>query len=154
MTIDRRSFLFGAAALPLRAVRPFGVWLPRGDDRVLVVLELEGGNDGLNTVIPLDDERYARARPRLSAVRQGAHVLADGTALHPALVELARHVAAGSGAVVHGVGYPHPDRSHFRSRDIWHTANPEHQRVETATTGWLGRAADLLQQRGDAGSGV
>ena len=97
MTIDRRSFLFGAAALPLRAVRPFGVWLPRGDDRVLVVLELEGGNDGLNTVIPLDDERYARARPRLSAVRQGAHVLADGLRAPLAGVDGRQHIHANGG---------------------------------------------------------
>lgn len=152
MTIDRRSFLLGAAAAPLCARlhaggRPLLRWLPRGDARVLVVLELAGGNDGLNTVIPVDDELYARYRPKLGAVRSGAHALGDGTALHPALGRLHRRVLDGAGAVVHGVGYGKPDRSHFRSRDIWHTADPDHVKVDTDTTGWLGRAADLLAER-------
>lgn len=152
MSLDRRSFLFGAAAMPwCLGSAPWSHWLPRGDERILLVLELAGGNDGLNTVIPVDDERYQRARPTLGSVRRGAHRLDDGTALHPALVALHRRIVAGSGAVVHGVGYPDPDRSHFKSRDIWHTADPAHQRVQTDTTGWLGRAADLLAR---AGAGV
>jgi uncharacterized protein (DUF1501 family) len=149
--LDRRSFLRGALCVPFAGALPLGaaarselLWLPRGDARTLVVIELQGGNDGLNTVIPVDDERYARARPTLQAVRKGAHRLADGTALHPALGRLHAHVAAGRATVVHGVGHAQPDRSHFRSRDIWHTADPAHQRVTAATTGWLGRTADLL----------
>ena len=128
-----------------------GAWLPRGDDRVLLVLELQGGNDGLNTVIPVDDARYAKARPKLQAVQKGAHRLADGTALHPSLSRLHQQITAGKWAVLHGVGYPKPDRSHFRSRDIWHVADPAHRQVQTGTTGWLGRAADLLAR---AGAGV
>lgn len=145
MPIDRRSFLQIAGAVPLGfGLRGSGSLVPGGDDRVLLVVELVGGNDGLNTVIPVDDERYAKLRPKLAVVRKGAHALGDGTALHPALHRLAGHVAAGRGAVVHGVGYPRPDRSHFRSRDIWHTADPSHTRVQTGTTGWLGRSADQL----------
>ncbi len=143
--LDRRSFLRTAGALPLVwSTRGLGAWVPRGDDRVLLVLELMGGNDGLNTVVPVDDARYATLRPKLQAVRSGSHRLSDGTALHPALVRLHAHIEAGRGAVVHGVGYEHPDRSHFRSREIWHVADPRHVRVQTNTTGWLGRAADQL----------
>lgn len=142
---DRRSFLRAAAALPF-VPAPFsrGLWLPRADDRVLLVVELVGGNDGLNTVIPCDDPRYAALRPKLQVARHGARALGDGTSLHAALTNVHRHVTAGTGAVVHGVGYPHPDRSHFRSRDIWHTADPQHVRVQSDTTGWLGRVADAL----------
>lgn len=149
--LDRRSFLRAAAALPWLGPAAAAAWLPRGDDRLLLVLELQGGNDGLNTVIPVDDPRYARARPNLQAVRRGARPLGDGTSLHAALPNLHRRLTSGGGAVVHSVGCASPDRSHFRSRDIWHTADPTHQRVESATTGWLGRAADLLAQ---AGAGV
>jgi uncharacterized protein (DUF1501 family) len=143
-TCDRRSFLQFCSALPFLGGRSLGAWVPAGDDRVLLVLELVGGNDGLNTVIPVDDAAYAASRPKLQVVRQGAHALGDGTALHPALRRLHRRVLDGHGAVLHGVGYAGPDRSHFRSRDIWHAADPSLQRVEAQTTGWLGRAADLL----------
>jgi uncharacterized protein (DUF1501 family) len=148
--LDRRTFLRGAAlaAWPLALPRDAALWLPRGDDRLLLVLELEGGNDGLNTVIPLDDERYARARPKLAAVRHGAHALGSGFGLHPGLAGLHARLAAGTAAIVHGVGYQPPDRSHFRSRDIWHTGDPAHVRVDRGTTGWLGRAADLLAAGG------
>lgn len=152
MTFDRRSFLFGAAATPLvLGSSPLSRWLPGGDDRVLLVLELAGGNDGLNTVIPVDDDAYRRARPQLGSVRDGAHRLVDGTALHPSLRALHRRVMDGAAAVVHGVGYPNPDRSHFKSRDIWYTADPKHDKVQPDTTGWLGRAADLLA---DSAGGV
>jgi uncharacterized protein (DUF1501 family) len=140
---DRRAFLQFCAAMPFVG-RGFGAWVPGGDDRVLLVLELVGGNDGLNTVIPIDDARYTELRPRLQVVRAGAHALGDGTALHPALARLHRRITAGGGAVLHGVGYPQPDRSHFRSRDVWHSGEPTLTRVAADTTGWLGRAADLL----------
>ncbi len=145
MTLDRRSFLQFAGAVPLWwGLRGGGALAPLGDDRTLLVLELAGGNDGLNTVIPVDDERYARLRPKLSVVRSGAHRLVDGTALHGALAKVHGLVTGGRATVLHGVGYPRPDRSHFRSRDIWHVADPAHVRVTAATTGWLGRAADTI----------
>ena len=144
-SIDRRSFLSGLGAVPLLwGTRSLGAWVPRGNDRTLIVLELAGGNDGLNTVIPTGDAAYTRLRPKLSAVQKGAFALADGTSLHPALAQLHAAVTAGRATVVHGVGYPNPDRSHFRSRDIWHVADPTHVRVAAGTTGWLGRAADEL----------
>ncbi len=142
--IDRRSFLQFCSALPFVHGPSLGGWIPGGDDRVLLVLELVGGNDGLNTVIPVDDADYARLRPKLQVVRGGAHPLGDGTSLHAALLRLHRRIVDGRGTVLHGVGYPHPDRSHFRSRDVWHSGDPSLVRVEAKTTGWLGRAADLL----------
>lgn len=143
--LDRRSFLCAAGAAPwLLGARGPSPFLRARGERVLLVLELVGGNDGLNTVIPIDDPRYPALRPKLQVVRKGAHALGDGTAFHPALARLHRRVQGGQGAVLHGVGYPAPDRSHFRSRDIWHVADPTHVRVQADTTGWLGRAADLL----------
>jgi uncharacterized protein (DUF1501 family) len=147
----RRDFLKAAASVPFASLLPAGrdcLWLPRGDDRVLLVLELQGGNDGLNTVVPLHDDAYAHARPRLSSVRQGALTLDAGFGLHGDLAGLHALCKKELAAVVHGVGYAEPDRSHFRSRDIWHTADPSHQRVAAGTTGWLGRAADLLAAAG------
>ena len=147
----RRDFLKAAASVPFATLLPPGrdcLWLPRGDDRVLLVLELQGGNDGLNTVVPLHDDAYAHARPRLSSVRQGALPLDAGFGLHGDLEGLHALCKKELAAVVHGVGYAEPDRSHFRSRDIWHTADPSHQRVAAGTTGWLGRAADLLAAAG------
>jgi uncharacterized protein (DUF1501 family) len=146
--LDRRSFLCAACAPLLLPRGPLLRWLPRGDDRILVVLELEGGNDGLNTLIPLDDAHYSKARPRLSAVRTGALPVADGFGLHGELAGLHRLVQQGHGCAVHAVGYPEPDRSHFRSRDIWHAADPALVKVAAGTTGWLGRAADWLAARG------
>lgn len=145
---DRRTFLRGTMLLPFAAQLRAGAWLPRGDARTLVVLELEGGNDGLNTVIPLDDAAFARLRPRLSAVRQGALPVGGGRGLHASLGGMAKAVAAGELAIVQSVGYPSPDRSHFKSRDIWHAADPKLAQVRADTTGWLGRAADWLAAQG------
>lgn len=148
--LSRRHFLQAAAVAPFANLLPQHSsmhWLPRGQDRCLLVLELLGGNDGLNTVIPLDDALYAAARPRLSVVRRAAHPIAAGFGLHESLAWLAGRMAVDA-AVVHGVGYAQPDRSHFRSRDIWHSGDPALLRVAADTTGWLGRAADLLAAQG------
>lgn len=150
MTITRRTFLGAAAAAPFTARGPFSTWLPDGDPRCLLVLELQGGNDGLNFLIPTEDPAYLRARPDLGVVRRQALAIGEGYALHPSCPELQALVRGGDCALVHGVGYPRPDRSHFRSRDIWYTADPEFERRTAATTGWLGRAADWLAARGAA----
>ena len=147
--LDRRSFLRAFCTVPAAwSLAPFAHWCPRGDDRSLVVIELQGGNDGLATVIPTDAKQYAKLRPTLGSVRSGARALGDGTALHAALVHWHRYVIEGRATVVHGVGYAPPDRSHFRSRDIWQVADPGLQRVGAATTGWLGRAADRMAGEG------
>ena len=151
-SLTRREVLSLGAMLPLASLAPHGLraWVPDGPVRCLVVLELEGGNDGLNTVVPTEDPVYARLRPRLGAVRKGSLPVADGFALHGALKSLHRLHGEQRAALVHSVGYPDPDRSHFRSRDIWHAADPRLQRVGASTTGWLGRAADQLAAGGSS----
>jgi uncharacterized protein (DUF1501 family) len=112
------------------------------DDRILVVVQLGGGNDGLNTLVPHGQSEYYRARPQL-AIRAD-NVLkfkadADGLGLHPSLRPLMELYDDGLLAVVQGVGYPNPNRSHFKSMDIWHTASPE---TGGQGTGWIGRYFD------------
>ena len=113
---------------------------PGGRDTVLVVVQLTGGNDGLNTVIPRRDPLYLKHRPKIGIKPADALKLTDDFALHPAMTGLAGLYADGKVAVVHGVGYPNPDQSHFRSMDIWHAAST----AATLTEGWLGRG---LKQR-------
>jgi uncharacterized protein (DUF1501 family) len=106
--------------------------------RTLVLVTLYGGNDGLNTVIPYADPAYARARPALAYDAGQVLRLDDEFALNPAMTGLHRLYQAGRLAIVCGVGYPKPDRSHFRSMDIWQTGRPDHPE----NTGWLGRWLD------------
>jgi uncharacterized protein (DUF1501 family) len=155
MTITRRQFLSqgaGGAALVTMGSNLAPTLLHRASaaiagaehqDRVLLVIELTGGNDGLNTVIPQDDPAYHRARPELG-IREGIHRLNDQFALHPTLGEVAELFNEGQAAIVHGVGYPNPNRSHFRSMEIWHTASPE---TATAEHGWLGKVLDSAATR-------
>jgi len=111
----------------------------RSGEHVLVLIQLAGGNDGLNTVVPFSESAYYRARPAL-AIGEGAVLkLNDQFGLHPNLSGLQKLWEAGRLGIVQGVGYPHPDRSHFRSMDIWHTANPD---VTQPQTGWVGRILD------------
>ena len=128
------------ALLAARAPRP---------DRILVVLQLTGGNDGLNTLIPIEQDAWFRSRPVLSQVGQGAHRISDEFALHPSLGRLARRFEQGSVSAVHSVGYAFPDRSHFYSMGVWHTGRVPSElgaaRPDTDdAVGWLGRAAELL----------
>ncbi len=109
--------------------------------RALVVLQLTGGNDGLNTVIPFGADPYRRGRPTLAVPASSVLRLDDEFGLHPALAALKELYDDGLVAIVHGAGYPKPDRSHFRSMEIWHTARPEAgEGIER--TGWLGRYLD------------
>ena len=112
--------------------------VPPGN-KVLVVLQLSGGNDGLNTVIPVRNDIYYKERPKLGITRDKALSLNDETGLNPALVALKDLYDEGSMAILNQVGYPNPDRSHFRSMDIWHSAS---QSNEYVYTGWLGRYLD------------
>src|SRR5262245_32051034 len=84
-----------------------------GKDNVLVVLELTGGNDGLNTVIPYGDDLYHKARPTLRFTKDQVVKVKDDIGLHPALTQLGKLLEDGKLAIVQGVGYPNPDRSHF-----------------------------------------
>lgn len=109
------------------------------DQRILVVVQLGGGNDGLNTVVPFTDDAYYRARPTLAVPQKDVLRLNDSLGLHPALVRLKALYDQGAVAIVQGVGYPNPSRSHFRSMEIWHTADPEGRVVRY---GWIGRYFD------------
>lgn len=112
----------------------------RRDDsaRILVVVQLAGGNDGLNTVIPVGMDPYYQYRRRLAIQAKDALALQNGFALHPAATGLKALYDEGQMAIVHGVGYPNPNRSHFMSMDVWHTADPNLR----AHSGWLGRYFD------------
>jgi uncharacterized protein (DUF1501 family) len=109
------------------------------DGRILVVLQMAGGNDGLNTVIPYANDHYRGARPQLGIATKEVHPLTDGVGLHPSLTGLKALFDAGQLSVVQGVGYPNPNRSHFRSTEIWQTASDAD---EVERQGWIGRYFD------------
>ena len=145
MLSNRRKFLqlgslaTGSSMLPkfLKAFESRAGGL--GGDKVLVVLQLSGGNDGLNTVIPIRNDIYFRERPGISISRDQALSLQSEAGLHPALTHLKTLYDEGNLAILQNVGYPNPDRSHFRSMDIWQTASNSH---EYLNSGWLGRYLD------------
>ena len=116
------------------------VQAPTGKDgKVLVVVQLSGGNDGLNTVSPYADDVYRRARGNLAHAADRVHKLNNYLGLAPNLPYFKELYDQGRMSVINGVGYPNPNRSHFRSMDIWHSAYPE---KEVVTSGWLGRFFD------------
>jgi len=115
-----------------------GQMVPPGN-KVLVVLQLSGGNDGLNTVIPIRNDLYYKARPRLGIEKNSALMLNDEVGLHPALSGFKSLYDDGSLGIMNNVGYPNPDRSHFRSMDIWQSGSRSEEYVYT---GWLGRYLD------------
>ena len=111
-----------------------------GDGRVLVVVQLDGGNDGINTVVPHGDAEYADIAARCGSPADKVLKLTDQVGLHPAMRRAAEMVEDGRLAIIQGVGYPNPDRSHFRGMAIWQTAQPDQPGPEAH--GWLGRALD------------
>ncbi len=113
---------------------------PTGKDgKILVVVQLSGGNDGLSTVVPHGDDTYYRVRPWIGHDPKTVLKINDYIGLHPNLGPLKELFDNGRLAVLQGVGYPNPNRSHFRSMDIWHSAQPDR---EVAQNGWLGRYFD------------
>lgn len=119
--------------------------LERPRRRVLVVLQIAGGNDGLNTVIPYADGAYYDARPDLAIAPEDTLTLDDRTALHPSLSGVRTLYDRGDAAIVLGAGYPNPNRSHFSSMDVWHTAS-----TDGSDTGWLGRLLDATRREQDS----
>lgn len=153
--MNRRHLLklAGAATLiagvpaPLRALAQQAAPAARG--RVLLLVELKGGNDGLNMVAPVADPLYHRLRPNLAIAKDAALPLKDGLAFNPVLKPLMGSWQAGDLAIARGVGYPQPNRSHFRSIEIWETASNSQ---ETLQEGWV--AAVLKGNVGRAADGI
>ncbi len=150
------SLLSAAGTVPLFLHRTAAAMEPRSGarlrgrakgtgERVLVVLQLAGGNDGLNTIIPYRNDIYHRARPQLAIARKDALRLTDDIGLHPQAEGLKELYDDGLLCVVQGAGYPNPDRSHFKSTDIWESGDPS-QRTHR---GWLGRYFDCACKGND-----
>ena len=108
------------------------------NDNILVVVQLSGGNDGLNTVIPHTNDLYRKVRPTLG-IKDRLLLLDDNLSLNPGLAALKEMYLEGTVAVINGCGYPEPNRSHFQSMEIWHTADPQGQGDHG---GWLGHYLD------------
>jgi uncharacterized protein (DUF1501 family) len=145
MIIKRKEFLqIGSLATASFMVPKFlkafeGRSVVPPGNKVMVILQLSGGNDGLNTVIPIRNDIYYSQRPKLGIEKIKALALTDEVGLHPALTGLRELYDDGSLGILNNVGYPNPDRSHFRSMDIWQTGSPSNEYI---TTGWVGRYLD------------
>jgi uncharacterized protein (DUF1501 family) len=145
MLIKRRSFIqIGSLATTSLMVPKFlkafdrPAQVPPGN-KVVVVIQFSGGNDGLNTVIPYRNDEYYSKRPVLGLKKESSLVVNDEAALHPSLSHFRELYDDGSLGILNSVGYPNPDRSHFRSMDIWHSASDSKTFLNT---GWLGRYLD------------
>jgi uncharacterized protein (DUF1501 family) len=152
MLHTRRDFL--QAALGTSTLMSLGSvvpdWLLRsakaasqrdGRDTVLVVLQLTGGNDGLNTVVPYADDEYGRNRPTLRLPTNELHKIDASLGFHPRMEAFSKLYKDGHLAIVQGVGCPNPDQNHERALRMWHTADPQRPQCQT---GWLGRAVDRV----------
>ena len=115
------------------------------ENRTLVVVQLSGGNDYLNTIVPYTDGTYYDSRPNVHIRPDDVISLDDALGFAPSAAPMKRLWDEGSMAIIHGIGYPNPNRSHFRSMDIWHTAVPE----TIGRDGWLGRAIREMDPAGD-----
>ncbi len=145
MVIKRKEFLqVGSLATASFMLPKFlkafekPMMVPPGN-KVVVVIQFSGGNDGLNTVIPVRNDIYYKERPRLGIVKDQSLLLTDETGLNPALEAFKGLYDDGSLSILNSVGYPNPDRSHFRSMDIWHSASNSNEYI---STGWVGRYLD------------
>jgi uncharacterized protein (DUF1501 family) len=144
--VKRNAFLLGAASGLALVGRSDGFFLRAlaqaplgpGDDRVLVVVNFQGGNDGLNTVVPFASPSYYRYRPSLGVAQNDVLRINEAIGFNPQLKAFKDMYDKGQVAIVQGVGYPKPDFSHFRSTEIWQTAAPD----SYVSTGWLGRYLD------------
>ena len=114
-------------------------------DRTFVVIQLSGGNDYLNTVVPYNNEHYYDFRPNVNIPQEEVLALDDEVGFHPSMAPMKRLYDEGKIAVINGIGYPIPNRSHFRSMDVWHTAEPE----KIGSSGWLGKTIKVLDPDGD-----
>jgi uncharacterized protein (DUF1501 family) len=138
--LQSSSLLALAPTVPLFLARTGQAAASDKDRRVLVVVQLDGGNDALNTLVPFADPQYEKLRPRLKIGKDSLMKVSDALGLHPSLLPLDKLLQAGQLAVLPGVGYPNPNRSHFESMAIWHTARFGED--ERKGYGWIGRALD------------
>ena len=148
--MKRRDFIKSAFALsafgtqiPVMALgrkNQFGRIVQWDTDRILVLIKLNGGNDGLNTIIPTQDDIYYNARPSLAISPNDALTIDEQNGFHPNLSAFHSLYQSGNMSLIHGIGYPQPNLSHFRSSDIWVTGSDADQYLQT---GWIGR---LLEQ--------
>lgn len=145
--LRRSSVLSLAPMIPAFLTRTAIAARPERDARILVVVQLDGGNDGINTVVPYRDEAYPRLRRELRIGADRVCKINDEVGLHPSMRAAADMMQDGRLAIVQGVGYPNPDRSHFRSMAIWQTARPDDP--GPASNGWLGRALEAIPGRRD-----
>lgn len=111
----------------------------QNNEKILVIIQLSGGNDGLNTVVPYQNDIYYKSRPTIAIPKEKILKLNDEVGLNPAMESLKSLYDDGLVSVVNNVGYPNPDRSHFRSMDIWQTASDSKEYLKT---GWIGRYLD------------
>jgi uncharacterized protein (DUF1501 family) len=135
----KMSSLASTAVLMPNFLRAFGMKAITFEGKILVVIQLSGGNDGLNTVIPFRNDDYYSLRPSISIAEAEVLKLSDSLGFHPALEGLKGIYDQGLMTILNNVGYPNPDRSHFRSMDIWHTGSSS---SEYWYSGWLGRYLD------------
>lgn len=148
--LSRREFLGTAAAGSV--VMTFGSTAPSvlcqaaatspQDERVLLVVEMAGGNDGLNSVIPHSEDGYRKARQKIGISKSDTASVTDQIGFHPSMRGLADELEQGRFAVVQGVGYENPNRSHFESMDIWHSCV---RKGEPRQDGWIGRYLDAAE---------
>jgi uncharacterized protein (DUF1501 family) len=156
MKTSRRKFLATVAGgsavvslsgpLPRFLAQAAAAETATGGDTILVVVQLTGGNDGLNTVVPFRLDAYRKARPKLAIPAGDVLKVNDLIGLHPSMRGLTDLLNDGKLAIVQGVGYPNPNRSHFESMDIWHTCQ---RKGGPRTTGWIGRYLDASHKPSD-----
>src|SRR5437588_2079414 len=150
--LSRRNFLKSSTLLALSPTVPgflaqtVRTAEAKRDGRVLVIIELNGGNDGINTIVPFADEGYTRHRKNLRLPTDKRLKINDHVGFHPAMRDAAKLLESSRLAIVQGVGYPNPNRSHFESMAIWQTA-----RLRTGGRG-SGRAAEPPKGPGWIGS--
>ena len=136
------SFVIGGTPVSAFGRSPLFEKLRKVDsDRILVLVQLNGGNDGLNTVIPVDNDDYYNARPGLAIAKNSSVLIEDGVGLHPSFVGFEGMYGDGNMGIVQNVGYPSPNLSHFRATDIWMSGSSSD---DILSTGWPGRYLDKV----------
>lgn len=148
--MNRRDFLLSAGAITLGMALPSPAWAV-DRHRLLILVELKGGHDGLNTVIPYSAPLYSALRPNLALKQDQIIPISGQAALHPALAPLLPIWESKELAILQGVGYPQPNLSHFRSIEIWDTASSSSQYLDD---GWLSRAIGSAPHTKFAAEGI